>query len=124
MEYSIRYRLDVKNNAYVSKKNGSTEPYYQISAIIRVNGTREIHYSLGYSAQKSAWFSKAEDALKGDGNRSCGIHKNHTAKKKTRLVQYSDVNRAIDLVSAKLLSLSNKVKDVSRDDLIRALDEE
>jgi site-specific recombinase XerD len=124
MDYSLRFRLDVKNNVYVSKKNGSTEPYYQISAMIRINKNREIHYSLGYSAQKSAWFANPNEAGKGDGNRICGIHKNHTAKKKNRIVQYAEVNRAIDLVSGKLLSIANKVGDISKEDLIETLNME
>lgn len=124
MEYSVRFKLEVKNNVYVSKKNALTEPYYQISAIIRINHRSDIKYSLGFSAQKSAWFGKPQDALKGDGNRSCGIHKNHTAKKKSRLIQYSEVNRAIDLVEGKLLSLSTKVEDISKEELFQILNVE
>lgn len=125
MKYTVRFKLDVKSNVYVSKKRGNdAEPYYQISAIIRINGARELHYSLGYSAVKSAWFAHPAEATKGDGHRTCGIHKNHTAKQKNRIVQYAEINKAIDLVEAKLLSLSNKVTDISKEDLIAALNEE
>lgn len=34
MECLIKFRLDVKENGYVSKRDINTEPYYQISAII------------------------------------------------------------------------------------------
>ena len=124
MEYSIRFRLDIKKNVYVSKKAVSAEPYYQISAIIRVNRQQEIHYFTGYSAQRSAWFGNRNEASRGDGNRSFGIHKNCTAKKRTRIVQYAEVNRTLDLISGKLLSLSQKVETISKEDLIKALDKE
>lgn len=124
MEYTVRFRLDVKNNVYVSKKDAGKEPFYQISAIIRINRGREIHYSLGYSAQKSSWFATAAEANKGDGNRGCGIHRNHTAKHKTRIVQYAEVNRAIDLIAGKLSSLANKVDDITKEELIEVLDAE
>jgi len=124
MEYSIRFRLDIKKNVYVSKKAVGMEPYYQISAIIRINRKQEIHYFTGYSAQKSAWFSSRDEATRGDGNRSFGIHKNCTAKKRTRMVQYAEVNRALDLVSGKLLSLSQKIEDISKEDLVKTLDRE
>lgn len=124
MEYSIRFRLDIKKNVYVSKKAVNTEPYYQISAIIRVNRQQEIHYFTGYSAQRSAWFGNRNEASRGDGNRSFGIHKNCTAKKRTRIVQYAEVNRTLDLIGAKLLSLSQKVETISKEELVTVLDKE
>ena len=71
MLYSIKFRLDIKKNVYVSKKAVSTEPYYQISALIKINKGATIHYYTGYSAQKNAWFGSAIEAYKADGNRSC-----------------------------------------------------
>lgn len=124
MEYSIRFRLDIKKNVYVSKKAVGMEPYYQISAIIRINRKQEIHYFTGYSAQRAAWFSSRDEATRGDGNRSFGIHKNCTAKKRTRMVQYAEVNRVLDLISGKLLSLSQKIEDISKEDLVKTLDRE
>ena len=50
MLYSIKFRLDIKKNVYVSKKAVSTEPYYQISALIKINKGATIHYYTGYSA--------------------------------------------------------------------------
>lgn len=124
MEYSIRFRLDIKKNVYVSKKAVGSKPYYQISAIIRINRKREIHYFTGYSAQRNAWFGNQNEASRGDGNRSFGIHKNYTAKKRTRIVQYAEVNRVLDLICGKLLSLSQKTEDISKEHLIEVLDKE
>ena len=69
MLYSIKFRLDIKKNVYVSKKVVNAEPYYQISALIRINKGATIHYYTGYSAQQKAWFGSAIEASKGDGNR-------------------------------------------------------
>ena len=124
MEYTIRFRLDIKKNVYVSKKAVCMEPYYQISAIIRINRKQEIHYFTGYSAQRAAWFSSRDEATRCDGNRSFGIHKNYTAKKRTRIVQYAEVNRVLDLISGKLLSISQKIENVSKEDLVKILDGE
>ena len=76
MQYSIKFRLDIKKNVYVPKKAVSTEPYYQISALIKINKGATIHYYTGYSAQKNAWFGSAVEAYKADGHRSYGIHRN------------------------------------------------
>ena len=73
MLYTIKFRLDIKKNVYVSKRAVNTEPYYQISAIITINKNQTIHYYTGYSAQKSAWFGSPAEASNGDGNRTYGI---------------------------------------------------
>ena len=121
MKIYVHFKIDVKKSAYISKKAMSAEPYYQISAIITVNKTK-IHYFTGYSAQKSAWFNSAADANKGDGNRTHGIHKGCLAKKGTRIVQYSEVNKALDLISATMITLSNEHNSLSRELIIGALD--
>ena len=121
MVYHLWFKIDVKKNVYISKKAVSAEPYYQISAIISVNKNK-IHYFTGYSAQKSVWFNSVAEANKGDGNRTCGIHKGCLAKKGTRIVQYSEVNKALDLISATMITLSNEYDSLSRELIIEALD--
>ena len=121
MVYHLWFKIDVNKNVYISKKAVSAEPYYQISAIISVNKNK-IHYFTGYSAQKSVWFNSAAEANKGDGNRTCGIHKGCLAKKGTRIVQYSEVNKALDLISATMITLSNEHNSLSRELIIEALD--
>ena len=107
MKYNLRFKIDVKKNVYISKKAVGAEPYYQISAIITINKKR-INYFSGFSAQKSAWFGSAIDAKKGDGNRTYGVHRGCNAKKGTRIVPYSDVNKALDVISATMLTLSTQ----------------
>lgn len=124
MTYHVKFRLDIKKNVYVPKKAHSTEPYYQISALIRINKSRTIHYYTGYSAQKSAWFGTAADANKGDGNRTFGIHRNAYAKRKSSKVMFSEVNNRLDLIVRKLTVLSEECADISREDLIAYLDTE
>ena len=108
MVYSIKFRLDIKKSVYVSKKVGNAEPYYQISALIRINKGATIHYYTGYSAQQRAWFGSALEASKGDGNRSYGIHKNAYAKKKSTMVLYSEVNKKLDLIASRLALLAEE----------------
>ncbi len=124
MKYAIKFRLDIKKNVYVSKRAVSTEPYYQISAIITINKNQTIHYYTGYSAQKSAWFGCAAEATNGDGNRTYGIHKNNYAKHKSCLVLYSVVNKKLDLLASRLAILSNERETITRDELIEILDKE
>ena len=102
MVYYLNFRLDVKKNVYISKKaDMSAEPYYQISAIITINKKR-INYYTGFSAQESAWFNTIAD----DGKHTYGVRKGCYAKKGARVVPYSDVNRALNVISATLLTLS------------------
>ena len=123
MVYFLNFRLDVKKNVYISKKaDMSAEPYYQISALITINKDK-IHYFTGYSAQKSTWFSSFAEAKKGDGNRTYGVHKGCLAKKGTRIVQYSEVNKALDLISATMMTLSNHNNSICKEDVVNALDE-
>ena len=122
MVYSIKFRLDIKKSVYVSKKVGNAEPYYQISALIRINKGATIHYYTGYSAQQRAWFGSALEASKGDGNRSYGIHKNAYAKKKSTMVLYSEVNKKLDLIASRLALLAEEREDISRDELLGILD--
>ena len=123
MVYYLNFRLDVKKNVYISKKaDMSAEPYYQISALITINKDK-IHYFTGYSAQKSTWFSSFAEAKKGDGNRTYGVHKGCLAKKGTRIVQYSEVNKALDLISATMMTLSNHNNSICKEDVVNALDE-
>ena len=124
MVYSIKFRLDIKKNVYVSKKVRSTEPFYQISALIRINKSRTIHYYTGYTAQKSAWFGSASEANKGDGNRTYGIHRNAYAKHKTSTVLFSEVNKKLDLMASRLAILAEEHDDISREELIEYLDVE
>ena len=124
MQYSIKFRLDIRKNVYVSKKAVSTEPYYQISALIRINKGATIHYYTGYSAQRNAWFGSALEAYKGDGNRTYGIHRNAYAKRKTSIVLFSEVNKKLDLIASRLAILAEERDDISRDELIRILDVE
>lgn len=123
MDYRLRFRLDVKKNIYQSKKEAGAEPYYQIGALVSINGRKEVNYYTGYKAQKGAWFGSVVEARKSDGNRTFGIHKGCLAKKGSRLVQYSDANRALDLISATILTLSAKHSDLSKEELVGALDE-
>ena len=124
MHYSIKFRLDIKKNVYVSKKAVSAEPYYQISALIKINKGATIHYYTGYSAQKNAWFGSAVEAYKADGNRSYGIHRNAYAKKKTSIVLFSEVNKKLDRIASRLAMLAEERDDISRDELIDILDVE
>ena len=124
MECLIKFRLDVKKNVYVSKRDINTEPYYQISAIITFNKKQTIHYYTGYTAQKSAWFGNVTEALKCDGNRTYGIHKNNYAKHKGSMVMYSVVNKKLDLLASRLSILSSERKTITRDELIEILDRE
>ena len=124
MIYSIKFRLDIKKNVYVAKRAVSTEPYYQISALIRINKGATIHYYTGYSAQKSAWFGSAVEANKGDGNRSYGIHRNAYAKRKSTLVLFSEVNKKLDLIASRLAIIAEERDDISRDELLEILDVE
>lgn len=124
MQYSIKFRLDIKKNVYVPKKAVSTEPYYQISALIKINKGATIHYYTGYSAQKNAWFGSAVEAYKADGNRSYGIHRNAYAKRKTSIVLFSEVNKKLDLIASRLALLAEEREDISREKLIEILDME
>jgi integrase len=124
MLYTIKFRLDIKKNVYVSKKAVSAEPYYQISALIKINKGATIHYYTGYSAQKNAWFGSAVEAYKADGNRSYGIHRNAYAKKKTSIVLFSEVNKKLDRIASRLAMLAEERDDISRDELIDILDVE
>jgi integrase len=124
MVYSLKFRLDVRKNVYISKKAVGTEPYYQISAFIKINKATTIHYYTGYSAQKSAWYGCASEAIKGDGNRTYGIHRNNYAKHKGNRVLFSEVNRKLDLIASRLAILSAERDDISRDELIEILDVE
>ena len=121
MKYNLRFKIDVKKNVYISKKAVSAEPYYQISAIITINKKR-INYFSGFSAQKSAWFGSAVDAKKGDGNRTYGVHRGCNAKKGTRIVPYSDVNKALDVISATMLTLSTQHEEINKEVIVEALD--
>lgn len=50
--YNLRFKIDVKKIVYISKKaDMSTEPYYQISAIITINKKR-INYYTGFLARE------------------------------------------------------------------------
>lgn len=123
MKYNLRFKIDVKKNVYISKKaDMSAEPHYQISAIITINKKR-INYFTGFSAQKSVWFNSISGAKKGDGNRTYGIHKGCLAKKGTRIVQYSEVNRTLDLIAATMLTLSSKHDVITKEDIIATLNE-
>ena len=122
MDITLRFKLDVKKNVYVSKKMEGLEPYYQICAIIRINH-KEVNYFTGFLAQKSAWFSSASEAERGDKNRSFGIHKGCYAKKRSLIVQYADVNRVLDLISASIVQLSATTQELTKEELIRTLDE-
>ena len=121
--YSVRFKLDVKKNVYVSKKAANREPYYQINAIIRVNGNKEINYFTGYCAQRSTWFKNAAEANKGDKGRTCGIHKGCNAKKRSRIVPYSEANRVLDLIQATIVTLEDERRHLTKEELIALLDE-
>lgn len=122
MEISVRFKLDIKRNAYVAKKNTGKEPTYQICAIIRLNRKNEINYFTGYRAEKGAWFKDATEAKSGDKRRICGIHKGSYAYKKHNIVNYSEVNKTLDLISGKVSELSIEREDISKDELIEILD--
>ena len=121
MKYNLRFKIDVKKNVYISKKAVGAEPYYQISAIITINKKR-INYFTGFSAQKSVWFNSATDAKKGDGNRTYGVHRGCNAKKGTRIVPYSDVNKALDVISATMLTLSTLHEEINKEVIVETLD--
>lgn len=122
MELTVRFKLDVKKNAYVAKKNVGKEPTYQICAIIRLNRKNEINYFTGYRAEKGAWFKDATEAKSGDKRRGYGIHKGCYAYKKHNMVNYSEVNKTLDLISGKVSELSIVREDISKDELIEILD--
>ncbi len=100
----------------------SAEPYYQISAIITINKKR-INYFSGFSVQKSAWFNSALEAKRGDGNRTFGVHRGCLVKQGTRIVMYSEANKALDVISATMLTLSTTHKELCKENIITALDE-
>ena len=117
MKYNLRFKLDVKKNVYISKKaDMSAEPYYQISAIITINKKR-INYYTGFSAQESVWFNTIAD----DGKHTYGVRKGCYAKKGARVVPYSDVNRALNVISATLLTLSAQHEEMTKEIIVEAL---
>lgn len=119
MKYNLRFKLDVKKNVYISKKVvTSAEPYYQISAIITINKKR-INYYTGFSAQENAWFNTIAD----DGKHTYGVRKGCNAKKGARVVPYSDVNRALNLIAATMLTLSAQHEEMTKEIIVEALNE-
>ncbi|MBR6544942.1 MAG: hypothetical protein IKT66_05970, partial [Alistipes sp.] len=119
MKYNLRFKLDVKKNVYISKKVvTSAEPYYQISAIITINNKR-INYYTGFSAQADAWFN----TISNDGKHSYGVRKGCYAKKGTRVVTYSDANRALNVISATMLTLSTQCEEMTKEIIVEALNE-
>ena len=119
MKYNLRFKLDVKKNVYISKKaDMSAEPYYQISAIITINKKR-INYYTGFSAQESAWFNTIAD----DGKHTYGVRKGCYAKKGARVVPYSDVNRALNVITATMLTLSTQQEELTKEIIVEALNE-
>ena len=119
MKYNLRFKLDVKKNVYISKKVvTSAEPYYQISAIITINKKR-INYYTGFSAQENAWFN----TISADGTHSYGVRKGCYAKKGARVVPYSDVNRALNVITATMLTLSTQQEELTKEIIVEALNE-
>lgn len=119
MKYNLRFKLDVKKNVYISKKaDMSAEPYYQISAIITINNKR-INYYTGFSAQEDAWFN----TISNDGKHLYGVRKGCYAKKGARVVTYSDVNRALNVISATMLTLSTQCEEMTKEIIVEALNE-
>ncbi|MBR5282199.1 MAG: phage integrase SAM-like domain-containing protein [Alistipes sp.] len=117
MDYNLRFKLDVKKNVYISKKAKSAEPYYQISAIITINNKR-INYYTGFSAQTNVWVNTKSE----DGKHNYGVRKGCYAKKGSRVVPYSNVNRALDKISAALLTLSSQTVEMTKETIVEALD--
>ena len=119
MKYNLRFKLDVKKNVYISKKVvTSAEPYYQISAIITINKKR-INYYTGFSAQENAWFNTIAD----DGKHTYGVRKGCNAKKGAHVVPYSDVNRALNVITATMLTLSTQQEELTKEIIVEALNE-
>ena len=119
MKYNLRFKLDVKKNVYISKKaDMSAEPYYQISAIITINKKR-INYYTGFSVQENAWFN----TISADGTHSYGVRKGCYAKKGARVVPYSDVNRALNVITATMLTLSTQQEELTKEIIVEALNE-
>ena len=119
MKYNLRFKHDVKKNVYISKKaDMSAEPYYQISAIITINKKR-INYYTGFSVQENAWFN----TISADGTHSYGVRKGCYAKKGVRVVPYSDVNRALNLIAATMLTLSTQQEELTKEIIVEALNE-
>ena len=119
MKYNLRFKHDVKKNVYISKKaDMSAEPYYQISAIITINKKR-INYYTGFSVQENAWFN----TISADGTHSYGVRKGCYAKKGARVVPYSDVNRALNVITATMLTLSTQQEELTKEIIVEALNE-
>ena len=111
MIYSITFKLDSRKDVYKSKRvRSGEEPYFPISALIKLvdgNNKELLHFTTGYSAQRSAWYANPSEAGKGD-KRQCGVRRNCFAKHGTKVVQFSEVNKMLDNISMTLYTIAQK----------------
>lgn len=58
MSYFVTFKLDSRKDVYKSKRvRSGEEPYFPISALIKLvdgNNKESLHFTTGYSAQRSA----------------------------------------------------------------------